>query len=129
MIIIESKEEEIKKITLSIKGSHILKKQNVKRGVGYGSCQNFGGTLEGFVWFEALKGHAKNIEAFSKHRSSGSRISISQFVYICVCVWGFTFEVLKRLFDPTSRCKMSKNFRDLSYFGKVMERSGVRFCS
>ena len=64
---------------------------------------------------------------FSKHRPSGPMLSISWNVRLSVCpsVRLFTFKVpYKRLFAPTSRSTMSNIFRD---WGKVMERSGLRF--
>ena len=67
---------------------------------------------------------------FSKHRPSVPMLSISQNIRLCVrlsvCV--FTFEVmLKRLFAPTSRSRMSKIFDIQNPWGKVVERSGLIF--
>ena len=40
-------------------------------------------------------------------------------VFVCLCVCPFTFEVpFKRLFAPTSRSRMSNNFRDTKSWGK-----------
>ena len=57
---------------------------------------------------------------FSKHRPSGSMLSINRFVRlsVCVSVCLFNFEVpLKRLFAPTSRSRMSNIFRDSESLG------------
>ena len=58
---------------------------------------------------------------FSKHRPSGLMLSISQNVRlsVCVSVCQFTFEVpFNGLFAPTSRSRMSNNFRDSESLGK-----------
>ena len=50
-------------------------------------------------------------------------------VCLCVCVSVCSlFEVpFQRLFAPTSRSQMSKNFRDSKSLGKSCARSGLRF--
>ena len=83
-------------------------------------------------------------DVFSKHRPSGPMLSISRNVCLSVRVFDrvfvcvFTFEVsFKRLFDPTSRNRMSNIFRDLqslgksngkkwSHFGTFLLRSGLK---
>ena len=71
--------------------------------------------------------------AFSKHRPSGPMLSIIRFVHMCVCVSVylcvcvsvclFAFEVpFNGLFAPTSRSRMSKNFRDSQSLGKSNEK-------
>ena len=57
-------------------------------------------------------------------------LSISQNVRVSVrvCVRLFTFEVqFKRLFAPTSQSRMSKILEISNPWGKVMERSGLKF--
>ena len=68
-------------------------------------------------------------KVFSKHRPSGSMLSISRNVRlsvrlsvclsVCLCVCLFTFEVpFNGLFAPTSRSCMSNIFRDSESLGK-----------
>ena len=61
-------------------------------------------------------------------------LSISRFVHMCVCVsvcvsfCVFTFEVpFKRLFAPLPEVQCPKYLEIRNPWGKVMERSGLRF--
>ena len=57
---------------------------------------------------------------FSKHRSSGPMLSISQFARPSVrpCVCSLAEVPFKRFFAPTSQSQMSKTFRHSESFGK-----------
>ena len=104
--------------------SHMINKHNFKL------CHICEVTFSGV---EQLKKHLDNDHlrsTFSKHRPSGPMLSISRFVRpsVCLFVRVFTFEVpFNGLFAPTSRSRMSNIFRDSESWGKVMERSGLRF--
>ena len=78
--------------------------------------------------------HAVQPPPFSKHRPSGTMLSIGRNVRlrvrlsVCPSVHVFTFQVpFERLFAPTSQSRMSKTVRDSESLGRVVERSGLRF--
>ena len=70
---------------------------------------------------------------FSKHRPSGPMLSISGNVCMCVCVFvcvfvRHTFLLCLTAFLPPLLKVQCPNFLDIwNPWGKVMERSGLRF--